>query len=137
MQSRAEPSCSAALYIQAASFPRLAIRGVTLQAGGERDVVLVLDSGEEELTGEVRGERGVPIAGAEVSLSWSHTSGKVRSSSRRTTRTNPDGWFRFQQLGPGQHHLTVRAPGYRSMEERYDVGGHAAEVEVRLERAAQ
>jgi protocatechuate 3,4-dioxygenase beta subunit len=119
------------------SSPRLAIRGVTLQAGGERDVVLVLDSGEEELTGEVRGERGVPIAGAEVSLSWSHANGKVRSSSQRTTRTNPDGSFRFQQLGPGQHHLTVRAPGYRSMEERYDVGGHAAEVEVRLERAAQ
>jgi hypothetical protein len=119
------------------SSPRLAIRGVTLQADGERDVVLVLDWGEEELTGEVRGERGVPIAGAELSLSWSHASGKVRSSSRRTTRTNPDGLFRFQQLGPGQHHLTVRAPGYRSTEERYDVGGYAAEVEIRLERDAQ
>jgi hypothetical protein len=119
------------------SSPRLAIRGVTLQAGGERDVVLVLDSGEEELTGEVRGERGVPIAGAEVSLSWSHANGKVRSSSQRTTRTNPSGSFRFQQLGPGQHHLKVRAPGYRSIEELYDIGGYAAEVEVRLERAAQ
>jgi hypothetical protein len=115
------------------SSPRLAIRGVTLQAGGEREVVLVLDWGEEELTGEVGGERGEPIAGAEVALSWSHASGDVLSTSQRTTRTNPDGSFRFQQLGPGQHHLKVRAPGYRSIEERYDVGGHAAEVKVRLE----
>jgi hypothetical protein len=119
------------------SSPRLAIRGVTLQAGGERDVVLVLDWGEEELTGEVGGERGEPIAGAEVSLSWSHASGNALSTSQRTTRTNPDGSFRFQQLGPGQHHLKVRAPGYRSIEERYDVGGHAAEVKVRLEPDAQ
>jgi hypothetical protein len=119
------------------SSPRLAIRGVTLQAGGERDVVLVLDWGEEELTGEVGGQRGEPIAGAEVSLSWSHASGNVRSTSQRTTRTNPDGSFRFQQLGPGQHHLKIRAPGYRSIEKHYDVGGHAAEVEVRLERDAQ
>jgi hypothetical protein len=119
------------------SSPRLAIRGVTLQAGGERDVVLVLDWGEEELTGEVRGERGVPIAGAEVSLSWSHASGNVRSSSQRTTRANPDGSFRFQQLGPGQHHLKVRAAGYRPVEERQEVDGYAAKVKIRLERDAQ
>ncbi len=119
------------------SSPRLAVRGVTLQPGGEQDVVLVLDWGEEELTGEVGGERGEPIAGAEVSLSWSHASGDVLGTSQRTTRTNPDGSFRFQQLGPGQHHLKVRAPGYRSIEEHYDIGEHAAEVEVRLEQDAQ
>jgi protocatechuate 3,4-dioxygenase beta subunit len=119
------------------SSPRLAIRGVDLQAGGDQDVVLVLDSGEEELSGKVRGERGDPIAGAELSLSWAHASGNVLSTSRRTTTTHPDGSFRFQQLGPGQHRLEVRAHGHRSIEERYDIGGYAAEVEIRLERDAQ
>lgn len=119
------------------SSPRLSVRGIDLPAGGDRDVVLVLDWGKEELTGEVLGERGEAIAGAEVSLSWSDANGKVVSTSRRTTRTNPDGSFRFQQLGPGEHRLKVQAEGYRRIEERQDVGGYAATMEIRLERDAQ
>ena len=63
------------LSFETRSAPRLAIRGVNLQPGGEQDVVLVLDWGKEELTGSVVGERGEPIAGAELSLSWGHSSG--------------------------------------------------------------
>jgi hypothetical protein len=115
------------------SSPRLSISGVVLPADGERDVALVLDWGEEELNGEVLDDRGDPVAGAQVSLSWSHASGGLQSKSQRTTRTNPSGSFRFSQLGPDEHRLEVRAPGYRTVQERHPVGRNAAEVEVRLE----
>jgi len=115
------------------SSPRLEVHGVVLPAGGERDVLLVLDWGEQELTGEVVDDRGDPVAGAEVSLFWSHANGDVRSTSRRATRTNPNGSFRFSQLSSGEHRLEVRAAGYHAIRERHDVGRHAAEVEIRLE----
>jgi hypothetical protein len=113
--------------------PRLVQNGVVLPAGGEREVVLVLDWGEHELTGAVIGEGGDPIAGAEALLSWSHANGDVRSTSQRATRTDPTGTFRFSQLGPGKHRLDVRAPGYHDAQEHHEVGRHAAEVEIRLE----
>jgi hypothetical protein len=121
------------LIFHTRSSPRLAVHGVVLPAGGERDVLLVLDWGEQELTGEVLGERGEPIAGAEVSLSWSRANGNIRSTSQRSTRTDPSGSFRFRQLGPGEHQLDVQAAGYRAVQESHLVGRYAAEVEIRLE----
>jgi hypothetical protein len=119
------------------SSPRLAVSGVLLPADGEREVILVLDWGDQELIGEVVGERGEPIAGAEVSLSWSHANGDIRSRSQRATRTNASGSFRFAQLGPGEHRLDVRAAGYRAVQEQHEVGRHAADVQVRLESAVR
>ena len=53
--------------------------------------------------------------------------------SSRVTQTDPSGFFRFTQLGPGEHLLDVRASGYHALEEHHDVGRDSAEVEVRLE----
>jgi hypothetical protein len=113
--------------------PILRVSGLTLRAGGEADVLLVLDSGDQGMTGKVLDDRGDPVAGAEVSLSWSHASGGLQSTSQRTTRTDPSGLFRFTQLGPGEHLLEVRAAGYRNVQEYRDAGRYAAEVELRLE----
>lgn len=121
------------LVFDTRSSPRLAVNGISLRAGGEADILLVLDRGDEVMTGQVFDDRGDPVAGAQVSLSWSHENGDVRSTSSRTTRTDPGGFFRFTQLGPGEHRLDVRAQGYRAVQGRHDVGRHAAEVEVRLE----
>jgi hypothetical protein len=117
--------------------PRLSVKGVVLPAGGERDLVLVLDRGVHELSGVVIGEGGDPVAGAEVSLGWSHSNGDVLSTSRRTTRTNPSGSFGFSEIGPGRHSVDVRAAGYRSAQEHHEVGSYSAEVEIRLEPSAR
>ena len=85
------------------------------------------------MTGLVLGDRGDPVAGAEVSLGWSHSAGGLQSTSQHTTRTDAKGAFRFIRLGPGEHRLDVRAAGYRALQEHHDLGRHAAEVEVRLE----
>ena len=96
-------------------------------------MTLVLDWGDQVMTGEVVDDRGDPVGGAEVSLSWSDTNGEVRSTSKRVTRTDPEGGFRITQLGPGEHLLKVRAAGYHTVQERHDVGRYALEVAVRLE----
>jgi hypothetical protein len=128
-----EAPAAGSLSFDTRSSPRLYVSGLTLRADGEADVLLVLDWGEEELSGEVLDDRGDPVAGAQVSLSWSHASGGLQSTSQRATTTNPSGSFRFSQLGPDEHRLEVRAPGYRTVQERHAVGRNAAEVEVRLE----
>lgn len=119
------------------SSPLLRVVGATLPAGGQADVELVLDWGEEAMTGLVLDDRGDPVAGAQVSLSWSHSGGGMQSTSQRSTRTDPGGAFRFTRLGPGEHRLDVRAGGFRAFQERYELGRYAAEVEVRLEPAGR
>jgi len=115
------------------SSPRLIVSGVLLLAEGEADVRLVLDSGDHGLEGRVLDDRGDPVGGAEVSLSWSHDRGRTHSTSKRGTRTNGKGVFRFTQLGPGEHLLEVRASGYAPEAVRREVGRYAREVEVRLD----
>ena len=113
--------------------PRLSVRGVRLPDGGETEVMLVLDWGDRVLAGRVADDRGDPVGGAQLSLSWSDTRGEIQSMSSRATLTDPSGFFRFTQLGPGEHLLDVRASGYHELKEYHDVRSDSAEVEVRLE----
>jgi hypothetical protein len=115
------------------SSPRLIVSGVTLLAEGEADVRLVLDTGDHELEGRVLDDRGDPVGGAEVFLSWSHDRGRTRSTSKRGTRTDGRGVFRFTQLGPGEHLIEVRASGYAPEAVRHEIGRYAPELEVRLD----
>jgi hypothetical protein len=115
------------------SSPRLTVSGVSLPADGEADVRLVLDSGDHELEGRVLGDRGDPVGGAEVSLSWSHGRGRAHSTSKRSTRSDGKGVFRFTQLGPGEHLLEVRASGYAAEAVLHEIGRYARELEVRLD----
>jgi hypothetical protein len=116
--------------------PRHIVRGVYLPVDGEREVSLILDWGALEMTGEVLDDRGDPVGGAEVKLSWSDTNGEIQSTSSRATRTDPSGLFRFGQLGPGEHLLEVRAATYHTVQERHDVERYGTEVEVRLDPGA-
>jgi hypothetical protein len=85
------------------------------------------------MTGKVLDDRGDPVGGGQLSLSWSNTKGEMQSTSSRATQTDLAGFFRFAQLGPGEHLLDVRASGYRVFTGYYIVGSDSAEVEVRLE----
>ncbi len=113
--------------------PRLRVSGLMLREGGDADVLLVLDSGDHEMAGKVLDDRGDPVAGAQVSLSWSHASGGLQSTSERVTATDPSGSFRLSHLGPGEHLLEVRAAGYRTVQEYRGADRYAAELEVRLD----
>jgi hypothetical protein len=75
--------------------PGLLIRGVYLSPGSEEEVLLVLDWGDHVLSGTVVDDRGRPVAGAQLDLSWLHTRAAVRSGSIRRTRTDERGSFAF------------------------------------------
>jgi hypothetical protein len=127
-----EEAPSGPLALTAAGSPSV-VRGLELEPGATLEVELVVDHGEHELPGRVTDERGEPLAGAEVDLSWLHQSGATRSTAVRRVRTAADGSFRFRGLGPGPHQLAVRAPGHRGATETVEVGAPAAFAEVRLE----
>jgi protocatechuate 3,4-dioxygenase beta subunit len=110
------------------------IAGITLFPGMEKDVDLVLDWGDAALEGRVLDDRGSPIGGARVSLSWSHDRGAAHSSSLRETVTDEAGVFRFTQLGPGDHEVRIRAIGYHEERQRIPVERQTQHTELRLER---
>jgi hypothetical protein len=108
------------------------VRGPTLAPGTTLELELVVDHGEHELPGRVVDERGDPLAGAELDLSWSHESGDAHSTAMRRLRSDADGSFRFEGLGPGPHRLVVRAAGHREASGTFDVGAPALVAEIRL-----
>jgi hypothetical protein len=124
------------LVFETRSQPRFWVRGLILEPGGDKDVVLVLDWGSEQLSGTVAASGGGPLGGARVHLFWNRQGEATGSSSYRSTVTDGAGRFSFTQLGRGQHNLSASAPGYRSFQTGVDVGGAAA-VAIQLERAGK
>jgi hypothetical protein len=122
------------LLFHTRSYPMLRVTGVRLPPGGAADVLLPLDWGNHVMSGSVVDGLGDPVAGAEVSLFWSHQGGGLESTSTRKTVTDQRGFFRLSQLGPGLHRLDVRADGYQALQEGYNVVGDSSEVEVQIER---
>ncbi|HLU49780.1 MAG TPA: carboxypeptidase-like regulatory domain-containing protein, partial [Planctomycetota bacterium] len=91
------------------------------------------DWGDYEMRGRVVDVRGVPIAGANVYLSWFHREGEIRSSATRTATADDRGEFEFTRLGPGIHRVNVNAPGYRAAQANHDVVSGGRVIEIRLD----
>ena len=125
------------LMLVTRSQPHFEVTGITLGKSGRRDVELVLDWGSHSLGGSVLEEGGRPIAGAQVSLSWSQRNGNTSSRSLRRGLTDDQGRFQFSQLGAGVHRLDVNAPGYAPRQISYDVGVEGSETELRMKVAAR
>ena len=119
------------LMITTRSVPHLEVMGVTLRPGQQKEVELVLDWGEDEFEGTVVNERGDPVAGAKLSLTWTKVNGSLESRSLRRGISDDRGWFRFTQLGPGIHHIEVNAANYATDRARVDVR-HSSEIELQL-----
>ena len=116
-------------------YASLEVNGITLGQSDLRDVELVLDWGLHTLVGSVLDEDGRPIAGAQVSLSWSQRDGNTTSRSLRRGLTDDQGRFQFSQLGAGVHRLDANASGYAPLQISYDVGREGSETELRMEVA--
>jgi protocatechuate 3,4-dioxygenase beta subunit len=119
------------------SVPYIRISGVTVTRTDE-PLRLTLDVGDYLLEGRVTDDHANPIAGAQLSLIWSHDSDGIASHSARNSTTDSDGYFRFSQLGPGVHTLNVSAAGYERLRIEQDVGaGRELRIELKALAAAR
>jgi hypothetical protein len=122
------------LRLRTESSPYHRIEGIRPVAGGEDYVLIVLDTGRGEIRGRVLDDKNYPVAVPNISLTWSYVQNGVRSTSRRTTTADAQGDFRFSQLGPGGHTLTINAPGYEPVRIDHDPAAQGSDVVVRLEK---
>jgi protocatechuate 3,4-dioxygenase beta subunit len=120
------------LVLKTKSSPFYTIEGIRLEAGADEDVTVVLDNGYDEISGRVVDEDGLPIAGANVSLNWFHDENGIRTTARRSTATDIQGYFRFTQLGSGTHRLIVNAEGYLPAQRNHDVATQGSDLTVEL-----
>jgi protocatechuate 3,4-dioxygenase beta subunit len=122
------------LRLRTKSTPYYTIEGIQMPPGGALHIPVVLDWGYDEIRGQVLNEDGYPVAVTNISLTWSHQASGMRSSSRRTTAADEQGNFRFTQLGPGLHRLTVNATDYKPVSVNHDVALQGSELVVKLEK---
>ncbi len=129
-----ENAPAGALRLKTRSNPYHHIDGFRLAAGTEQHVVLVLDTGYAEIRGRVLDDRGYPVAVPSIHLTWSYTRNGVRSASRRTTAADARGEFRFTQLGPGPHTVSINLSGFKPVRFQHDAAAQGPDVVVRLEK---
>jgi iron complex outermembrane receptor protein len=72
------------------------------------------------VSGKVTRETGDVMTGALVQI----------EELKRETRTGPDGAYRFENIPPGQYHLSVRAEGYTSRRAEVEVTPQGATVDL-------
>jgi hypothetical protein len=117
------------VQLETNSFPRLITSGIQLPAGGEAEVVALLDIGNQQVSGRVIDDRGAPVAGANVTLSWTQRQPPLLHESLRQSVSAADGGFLFTRLGAVPHQIIVQAPGFLRAELGAATGGR---VDVRL-----
>lgn len=115
------------ILFETRSAPRLTVRGVTLSGDEPADAAIVLDRGSHLLRGTVVDEARAPLAGANVTLSWTHRDGSIQSTSYRSTVTDAAGSFAFSELAAGEHRITVSSPAHMPLQAIQDVGGGGPE----------
>jgi hypothetical protein len=125
------------ILLESRSNPKIQIGAITLPPAGEKDVRLVVNRGNEAMRGRVLDDRGSPIPGAFISVSFSDQSDGISSISHHQAVTDVTGVFRFTQLGAGRHKVRIQAEGYKGVEEFYAVGSEDGNLEVTLHRSSR
>jgi protocatechuate 3,4-dioxygenase beta subunit len=115
------------------SSPFLRVIGLDFSPATQKSIQLALDFGSYTVGGHVVDPQGNPVAGAQVSLTWSHANGEIRSRSRRTAVTGRDGSFLFEKVGAGWHELSADAAGYHPSTQGHDVSLSGGNIVVSLQ----
>ncbi|MEA3291876.1 MAG: carboxypeptidase-like regulatory domain-containing protein, partial [Pseudomonadota bacterium] len=114
--------------------PRFSINGFDLQAGNQQNAHLVMDWGSYQVRGTVADGSGTVVAGAKVNMFMAYQFDEMKASSNRNTITDESGFFRFTQVGPGTHRVTVNEDRYKPYNTEHDVGGGGGdELKIELE----
>jgi hypothetical protein len=124
------------LVFETRSSPLYRISGIHLSAGEKKDIRLVLDWGNNQVTGLVVDDTGRPVTASELFVTSFRRYSGVRAHAVRRAITDEAGYFLFTQVGPGYHTIRVDVPGFSTTILDHDVGMDTPEVIIHLERAS-
>lgn len=122
------------VYFKTRSQPELSASGIQLRAGERRRMQISVDWGDHALVGQVLDDRGAPVAGSRLELTWQMDQGGVSSRSRRLVTSDAEGWFGFDRVGPGVHQLSAATSNFRTAQVQHEVGFDPPEIQVHLSR---
>ena len=88
------------------------INGLTLLENDYKNLVIVIDRGNYQLSGWVSDQNGVAVERAMVALDAEIKRGGIQSISRRSSVTDGTGRFRFEGLSDVEHVISVYARGF-------------------------
>lgn len=127
---RVERAPAGELTVASQSSPSILVRGLRLAAGDELDLPLVIDWGEHELRGVVVDQNDNPVPASRVLLTWTRVENGVTATTTRRARSDAQGVFYFDNLGPGPHLLQVESPGRRPVKVTHDISRQGYFVRV-------
>ena len=110
------------------------ITGLTIRENEYQHLILTIDRGAYHLSGWVSDLNGIPLAQARVTLNANFIANQYHSYSYRSMRTDENGGFQFQQVGGGDHALSVFSAGYRTQVIKHRFTNYADNVNIKLER---
>lgn len=120
------------VILESRSPPLVVVRGAKLEPDRVQNVKFVIDLGPYEVAGSVLDTNGVPLAGCDVELTWSHRENDSRSSCLRTARTDDEGRFRFLNVGSGEHEIRAASSEAESDKLPVDPAKARSPVQLRL-----
>lgn len=112
--------------------PDVLIYGHVFKGDSASPISLLVDQGSHQLNGQVRKGLDKPLAGANVTLSWTHTEDGNRSVVKRHTRTDAAGHFSIEGIGPGPHELQLSTQDGVSIRQAVEVDYPASTITFNL-----
>jgi len=129
------PLGEVSLSTQGAEFHR--ISGLEIGDADYGNLQLVIDRGNDYLSGWVNDANGVPLEKAMVTVDATRIDNGVEYFSYRSQATDDNGKFSFENIAPGEHHVTIYATGFDKLDFTSSPERQSAPLYLRLTRSNQ
>jgi hypothetical protein len=108
------------------------ITGLVLSEAQYSNLTLIVDQGDYYLSGWVSDENGGMLEKALVTLDSSYHDGPVEYQTYRSQGTDSNGRFSFDNLGSGEHNITVYAYGFEKQVIKHHFQAQSDELQIEL-----
>jgi hypothetical protein len=108
------------------------ISGLEIGEADYGNLQLVIDRGNQYLSGWVTDDNGLPLEKAMVTLDVTRIDNGVEYFSYRSQGTDANGKFSFENLAPGEHHVSIYATGFDKLDFTHSPGRQSAPLYLKL-----
>jgi hypothetical protein len=108
------------------------ITGLKLTENEYKQLTLVVDKGSYQLSGWIIDQNGVAVNRAMVLFDAEVTREGIKSASNRSSVTDSNGYFHFDQLANTPHQITIYATGFNKKEILHRFQSRSSEVFISL-----